>query len=139
MTSGARTVVVVVVLIAFGIGLLLWKEREAKIAIPPSTPEVPLPAYLLEKPQVFITKPLIFQDGSSPLTLEQKREIADFRRLILSRVTSGAPLTESERIIIAGSMSAASEADEAGITVVDQRLLQFTKAELELISNALKQ
>lgn len=124
------------------IGVLLWQSRvkgagdSDATQIPNSN--APIPSYLKEDPKVYITRPLLLELGSKQtLSPIQKQQVADFKNEILARVRSGMPLSQSEKIIIAGSIIGTA-VSTGGMIVVDQRMLQFTPDELGIISKALQ-
>lgn len=100
--------------------------------------------WLIQAPEVTtledssgIIQPLILQADLSALTLEQKREIADFRKLILARIKSNTPLTDQEKIVIRASLLEKKRETPGGGVLVDQSTYQFNDNEIRMISEAL--
>lgn len=98
-------------------GFFLWKSNSSKATS--------------------LAQPLTIQGDLSSLTPEQKREIADFRKLILARVKSKTPLTFEEKGVIKVSLITDQKPSPLGFTVIDQSIYQFTAEELQMISGAM--
>ncbi len=133
---GATILVVVVVVFAKN-----TYEVTTSVETVTNSPEekfVP-PIYGSDGSEIFVTLPLTFESISSRgFTLSEKQRINDFKKLILSRVMSKIPLRESEKSIIAISISTTTKPAVGGLTLADQNIFKFTADEVSLISKILK-
>ena len=143
--SRATCIILVIAVIVGGLWFVL-RQRSAlkpteKAPRAETTPAFTPPVYGKYGTEAFVALPLYFEKVSkSGLTAEQQQKIADFKAHILARAASKIPLNASEKFIISGSISTdTKQTAGSGVTIVDQRLLQFTDVELGLIRRALQQ
>lgn len=111
--------------VAFAIGgFFVWKQRSTEVTS--------------LKNSLGIVMPLIIKADTSALTPEQKKEIADFRALILNRIKSNTPLSAEEKSVIAASILNKKREAPGGMVLIDQSTYQFNADELQALSEALK-
>ena len=99
-------------------GFLLWRGAAT-----------PLP---LEQPLFFTVEEL------QSLTAKQQKQVADFKKKALARVTFNIPLTEQERSVLGMSIATTTMLPlPGGVVTANQDIYRFTAEELRLIEEAL--
>lgn len=135
---GAAIFVIVVV---FFVKNNSGKNGGSTILPKPQQKEYTPPVYVTEDSPDKLTRPLYLQGisniGKVVLSSAQQKEVSDFKRKILTRVSSSM-LGEDEKTIISICVSTTPKPKIGSMIVADQTVFNFSKDELDLISDALK-
>lgn len=69
---------------------------------------------------------------------EDAERIVAFKKKIVARVSSGAPLAKEEKTVLAVSIATTAKSAVGALIIADQTILRFTPPEIALIENALQ-